>query len=176
MQLYAAAYEGTANVHLQFMNGQMPTPRYTMSIIVSSYQHCDEQQFQTLSCALYTFVFSNKARFNHVSTVTVTRLHSCSGKKIGVSLACIFFHLEITLPHLTSPHLTSPHLTSPHLTSPHLTSPHLTSPHLTSPHLTSPHLTSPHLTSPHLTSPHLTSPHLTSPHLTSPYLTLPYLT
>ena len=24
----------------------------TMSIILSSYQHCDEQQFQTLSCAL----------------------------------------------------------------------------------------------------------------------------
>ena len=28
-----------------------------MSIILSSYQHCDEQQFQTLSCALYT-IFS----------------------------------------------------------------------------------------------------------------------
>ena len=26
----------------------------TMSIILSSYQHCDEQQFQTLSCELYT--------------------------------------------------------------------------------------------------------------------------
>ena len=38
------AYEGTANVHLQFI----------MSIILSSYQHCDEQQFQTLSFALYT--------------------------------------------------------------------------------------------------------------------------
>ena len=25
-----------------------------MSTIVSSCQHCDEQQFQTLSCALYT--------------------------------------------------------------------------------------------------------------------------
>ena len=24
-----------------------------MSFIMSSYQHCDEQQFQTLSCALY---------------------------------------------------------------------------------------------------------------------------
>ena len=52
-----------------------------MSIIVSSYQHCDEQQFQTLSCALYTHFFSNKARFSHTSTSTVTRLHSCSGKK-----------------------------------------------------------------------------------------------
>ena len=27
---------------------------YTLSIILSSYQHCDEQQFQTLSCELYT--------------------------------------------------------------------------------------------------------------------------
>ena len=26
----------------------------TMSIILSSYQHCDDQQFQTLSCAFYT--------------------------------------------------------------------------------------------------------------------------
>ena len=29
-----------------------------MSVIVSSYQHCNKQQFQTLSCALYTFFFS----------------------------------------------------------------------------------------------------------------------
>ena len=28
----------------------------TKSIIVSSYQHCDEQQFQTLTCALYTII------------------------------------------------------------------------------------------------------------------------
>ena len=70
MQLYA--YEGTANVYLQFMNG-LPAPRYIMSIIVSSYQPCDEQQFQTLSCALYTIFFSNKARFSHTCS-TVTRL------------------------------------------------------------------------------------------------------
>ena len=47
------AYEGTANVHQQFIDG-LPVPRYIMSIIVSSYQYCNEQQFQTLSCALYT--------------------------------------------------------------------------------------------------------------------------
>ena len=35
------------------MNG-LPAPRYIMSIIVSSYQHCDEQQFQALSCARFT--------------------------------------------------------------------------------------------------------------------------
>ena len=66
-----------------------------MSIIVSSYQHCDEQQFQTLSCALYTFVFSNKARFSHTSSVTVTRLHSCSGKKYEYASRASCFHIEI---------------------------------------------------------------------------------
>ena len=84
MQLYA--YEGTANVHLQFMDG-LPAPRYIMFIIVSSYQHCDEQQFLTLARALYTIFFGNKARFSH--TCTVTRLHSCSGKKIRVRI--LFF-------------------------------------------------------------------------------------
>ena len=28
----------------------------TKSIILFSYQHCDEQQFQTLSCAFYTII------------------------------------------------------------------------------------------------------------------------
>ena len=28
----------------------------TKSIILSSYQHCDEQQFQTPSCAFYTII------------------------------------------------------------------------------------------------------------------------
>ena len=68
-----------------------------MSILVSSYQHCDEQQFQTLSCALYTIVFSNKARFSHTSTVTVTRLHSCPGKKYECASRASCFHLEINI-------------------------------------------------------------------------------
>ena len=34
-------YEGTGNVHLQFMD-ELSAPRYIMSIIVSSYQHCHE--------------------------------------------------------------------------------------------------------------------------------------
>ena len=38
------------------MDGKLPVPRYIMSIIVSSYQHYDEQQYQTLSCAFYTIV------------------------------------------------------------------------------------------------------------------------
>ena len=32
----------------------LSAPRYIMSIIVSSYQHYDVQQFQTLLCARYT--------------------------------------------------------------------------------------------------------------------------
>ena len=62
----------------------------TKSIILSSYQHCDEQQFQTLSCAFYTIFSSIKARFSHTS-IAVTRLYSCSGKIIRVCLACILF-------------------------------------------------------------------------------------
>ena len=53
--------------HLQFRDG-LPAPRFVMSIIVSSYQLCDEQQFEILSCALYTFFFSNKATFSHTGT------------------------------------------------------------------------------------------------------------
>ena len=36
-----------------WMSYQHPD-NYIISIIVSSCQHCDEQQFQTRSCALYT--------------------------------------------------------------------------------------------------------------------------
>ena len=42
----------------------------------------------TLMFTLHNFS-SNKARFTHTSTVT--RLHSCTGKKIRVRLACILF-------------------------------------------------------------------------------------
>ena len=50
-----------------------------MSIIVSNCQHCDEQQFQTLSCTctLYDFL-SSKVRCIHTSTVTGS--HSGSGQ------------------------------------------------------------------------------------------------
>ena len=41
----------TYNLWMGCLHG---APRYIMSIILSSYQHCDEQQFQTPSCALYT--------------------------------------------------------------------------------------------------------------------------
>ena len=48
-----------------------------MSTIVSNCQHCDDQQFQTLSC-VYTIhdFLSSKVRFIHTSTATGS--HSCS--------------------------------------------------------------------------------------------------
>ena len=46
-----------------------------MSIIVSNCQHCDEQQFQSLSRVAYT----SKVTFIHMSTVTGS--DSCTGKK-----------------------------------------------------------------------------------------------
>ena len=52
--------------------------QYIMSIIVSNCQHCDEQQFQTLSCVHYNLPISSKARF--IYTSTDSGLHSCPGK------------------------------------------------------------------------------------------------
>ena len=43
--------------------------------------------FKLLSCALYTFFFSNNARFSY--TDICTRLHYYSEKKIRVRLECI---------------------------------------------------------------------------------------
>ena len=60
MQLYA--YEGTANVHLQFMDGyvawRLHPDKSCHLLCPCSYQHYDEQQFPILSCAVYTFFFS----------------------------------------------------------------------------------------------------------------------
>ena len=68
----------------------------TKSIILSSYQHCDEQQFQTLSCAFYTIIPVLKLdRFSHTSTVI--RLHSCSGKKYAYALRASCFYIEINI-------------------------------------------------------------------------------
>ena len=62
-----------------------------MSIILSSYQHCDEQQFQTLSCALYTIfpvikldLFIQALLLDYIVTL----------EKIRVRLAYILFLYE----------------------------------------------------------------------------------
>ena len=65
-----------------------------MSIILSSYQHCDEQQFKH-SLVHFTQFFEYKARFIHTSTVT--RLHSCSGKKYAYALRASCFYIEINI-------------------------------------------------------------------------------
>ena len=89
MQLYA--YEGTL-------------PMFTYNLWMGSYLHPDTS-CQLLCLVIniamsnnfkhshvnFTQFFSNKARFSRTSTVT--RLHSCSGKKIRVRLACILFFL-----------------------------------------------------------------------------------
>ena len=66
--------------------------RYIMSIIVSNCQHCDEQQFQTMSCTLHDFL-SSKIRFIH--TTIVPGSHSCSGKNYADAsrTSCLFMSL-----------------------------------------------------------------------------------
>ena len=63
-----------------------------MSIIVSNYQHCDEQQFQTLSCALYTFFSVTK--LDLVIQALLLDYILALGK-IRVRLACILFLYRI---------------------------------------------------------------------------------
>ena len=59
-----------------------------MSIIVSNYQHCDEQQFQTFSCALYTFSYVTK--LDLVIQALLLDYIPALGK-IRVRQACILF-------------------------------------------------------------------------------------
>ena len=60
-----------------------------MSIILSSYQHCDEQQFQTLSCALYTILTVIKLDL-FIQALLLDYILALE-KKIRVRLACILF-------------------------------------------------------------------------------------
>ena len=62
--------------------------RYIMSIIVSNCQHCDEQQFQTLSCTctLYDFL-SSKVRCIHIRALLLDRILALD--KIHARLAYI---------------------------------------------------------------------------------------
>ena len=55
---------------------ELSAPRYIMPMIVSSGQHCDEPQFQTLSCLHYT-IFSVVKLDVFMRALTVTRSHSC---------------------------------------------------------------------------------------------------
>ena len=64
-----------------------------MSIIVSNCQHCDEQQFQTMSMSLHDFL-SSKVRFIHTSTVTGS--DSCSGKNYAYILLLLILRTNIS--------------------------------------------------------------------------------
>ena len=48
-------YERIANIRPQSMN-ELSAPRYIMPMIVSRGQHCDKQQFFTLSYVHYTIL------------------------------------------------------------------------------------------------------------------------
>ena len=67
----------------------------TMSIILSSYQHYDKQQFQTLSSELYTFF--PVLKLDLAIRSTVTRLHSCSGKKYAYAVRASCSYIEINI-------------------------------------------------------------------------------
>ena len=58
--------------------------------------NCD-CNFKHSHVQLYTLVFSNKARFSHTSTVAVTRLHSCYGKKYAYASRASCFYIEINI-------------------------------------------------------------------------------
>ena len=68
-----------------------------MPIIVFRYQHCNEQQFQTLSCALYTFFFSNKAIFSHTMQALLLDYILALGKKYDYASRASCFYIEINI-------------------------------------------------------------------------------
>ena len=62
-----------------------------MPMVVSSWQHCNEQQFQTLSCIHYTIFLVVLSRFIHTSIVTID--HIIALKKLRVRLAYILLNV-----------------------------------------------------------------------------------
>ena len=66
-----------------------------MLIIVSSYQHCDEQQFKTLSCALYTFFSVTK--LDLVIQALLRDYILALEKKYAYALRAFCFHIEINI-------------------------------------------------------------------------------
>ena len=66
-----------------------------MSIIVSSYQHCDGQQFQTHSCALYTFFSVTK--LDLVIQALLLDYILALGKKYAYASCASCFYIEINI-------------------------------------------------------------------------------
>ena len=63
----------------------------TKSIILSSYQHCDEQQFHTLSCAFYTS-FPVLARFSHIQALLLDYILA-----LAKNMRASCFYIEINI-------------------------------------------------------------------------------
>ena len=74
---------------------RLPAPRNTMPIIVSSYQHCYEQQFQTLLCALYAFLFSVILLDLVIQALLVDYILALEKNVHASSGSC--FHIEINI-------------------------------------------------------------------------------
>ena len=86
-------YKGTVNVYLQCMDAWLSVPRYNMPIIVSSYQHCDEQQLQTLLCTLHT-LFS-VINLDLIIQALLLDYILALGKKYTYALRASYFYIEI---------------------------------------------------------------------------------
>ena len=73
------------------------TPCQLLCSVINIVMYNCDCNFKHSHVQLYTFVFSNKARFSHTSTVTVTRLDSCYGKTIltlTLTLNKIYFDIN----------------------------------------------------------------------------------
>ena len=66
-----------------------------MSIILSSYQHCNEQQFQTLSCAFYT-IFP-VLKLDLVIQALLLDYILAQQKKSAYALRASCFYIEINI-------------------------------------------------------------------------------
>ena len=66
-----------------------------MSIIVSNYQRCDEQHFQTLSCALYTLFSVTK--LDLVIQALLLDYILALGKKYAYAKRASCFYIEINI-------------------------------------------------------------------------------
>ena len=84
---------GTAVSALPNLATQVDT-RYIMPIIVSNCQHCDKQQFQTLSCVHYT-IFSVIKLDLFIRALLLDRILSL--EKLRVRLAYILFTIQLSV-------------------------------------------------------------------------------
>ena len=91
----------------------LPAPRYIMSIILSIYQHCDEQQFQTLSsCTLYTIFpviiiirYLKLDLFTQALYLLLDYIPALHGKQYAYAIASFYIEINI-FEHFKTKHTT----------------------------------------------------------------------